>query len=140
MPVQTMPLRSAGGIAVKVETAGVAHEWARWEELLAGSLFDQYTAVVTLVGGDAYFHSCGMHNFGLPDCEVPDTLPLEEAADLMNRFNIWLLGEAPVLAEGHTFSLTTEGARYRLSCQDDLRHDPDHCFYNPHGLWRLDTV
>src|SRR5206468_6299477 len=95
-----------GGIAVKVESAGVAHTFERWTELLTGTPFDLYCACVALVGGERYFYSCGMHHFGLPDSAAPRTLPVEEAAESMNQFNFWRISERPVLASGHTFSIT----------------------------------
>lgn len=64
-------LRQAGGIAVKLESSGVAHTWDAWEGRLRGSLFDLYCCAVVLVGDTHSFYSCGMHHFGLPECEVP---------------------------------------------------------------------
>jgi Domain of unknown function (DUF4261) len=133
-------LRTAGGIAVKVESSGVSHEWHRWETLLAGTAFDQYCAVVTLVGDDHYYYSCGMHSFGAPDCEAPTSLPAGEAADLMNRFNFWQLVESPVLQSGHTFSVSPDHPRFVLTKIEDARHEPDDPFFNPAGLWRLDEA
>ncbi len=133
-------LRSIGGIAVKVESAGVSHTWERWESLLGGTLFDQYTAAVTLVGDADFFYSCGMHNFGLADCEVPTSLAPEVAADLMNRFNYRRVAEPSTLGDGHTFSLREDSPRYRLHRQRDSRHAPDEAFFNRHGLWRLTQV
>jgi hypothetical protein len=135
-------LRDLGGIAVKVETSGVAHEWERWFSLLTGTPFQRYTAVVTLVGDREYYYSCGMHHFGLPECEVPRALPPGEAADLMNRFNNYLLAENPTLSSGHTFSLAQDAPRYLLTHLKDERHEPeeDDLFWNPHGIWRLDAV
>jgi len=130
-------LRSIGGAAIKVETAGVAHSWDRWTELLAGHPFNIYTAAITLVADVDYFYSCGMHNFSLPDCEVPVTIGAEVASELMNQFNYWRLAEKPLLENGHTFSLESGSPRYRVQHIPDSRHDNDHPFFNPYGLWRL---
>ena len=136
----TALLRAAGGFAIKVESSGVSHEWQRWEALLAGTAFDQYCAVVTLVGDDYYYYSCGMHSFMAPDCEAPRNLPPAEAADLMNRFNFWQLVESPVLQSGHTFSVSPEHPRFVLTKVKDARHEQDDPFFNPAGLWRLDEA
>ena len=136
----TSLLRAAGGIAIKIESSGVSHEWQRWEALLAGTAFDQYCAVVTLVGDDHYYYSCGMRNFMAPDCEVPSNLPAAEAADLMNRFNFWQLVESPVLHSGHTFSVAPDQPRFVLTKVEDARHEQDEPFFNPAGLWRLDEA
>jgi len=81
-------LLNAGGIAVKVESSGVAHSAKRWRELAdSKTLFDTYVAFVTLIGGKDSFYSCGMHNFGLPDAAVPRDLEARDAAELLNIFN-----------------------------------------------------
>jgi hypothetical protein len=130
-------LQAAGGLAVKVESAGVAHSWERWRTLLSGSTFDQYTAVVTLVADADWFYSCGMHNLALADCEVPVSLGTQAGAELMNVFNHWRVAESPVLEDGHTFSLAADAPRYRVRVVPDSRHEPGDPFFNPHGLWRL---
>jgi hypothetical protein len=136
----TQIIQRLGGIAVKVESAGISHTWERWFELLGGSPFDWYCSCVVLIADDSHFFSCGMHHFGLPECEVPRSIPIAEAAELMNRFNFWQIDEKPVLSSGHTFSLNVEAPSYRLKLLPDARHDDDHLFYNAHGVWRLEAV
>ena len=135
----TRVLREVGGIAVKVESAGVAHTWERWFALLSGASFDHYTAFVVLIGDKDYYYSCGMHHFGLPECEVPRELPVREAAELMNRFNFWRIAEQPKILTRHTFSVAPAAPRFRLSLEQDTRHEAEDLFLfrNPHGLWRL---
>ena len=133
----TKLLQALGGLAIKVESAGVAHAWEHWHQLLAGTPFDLYTAAITLVADSDYFYSCGMHNFSLPDCEVPRALGVEVAAELMNKFNYWQLTEKPVLEDRHTCSLTSTAPRYRVHRVSDSRHESNDPFYNPRGLWRL---
>jgi Domain of unknown function (DUF4261) len=136
----TQLLQRLGGMAIKVESAGVAHTWQRWFSLLQGNPFEVYSAVVALIGDKNYYYSCGMHHFGLPECEAPRSVPIAEAADLMNEFNFWQLTEHPNLSDGHTFSLNSAAPRFRLSLVPDIRHEKDHLFHNPHGIWRLDAV
>lgn len=136
----TQVIQRIGGIAVKLESAGVAHTWERWAALLSGSQFDTYCAGVVLIGDDEYYYSCGMHNFGFPECEVPRSIPVGDAAHLMNRFNFWQIIERPKLAEGHTFSLTATAPHFRLSFKQDTRHGQRDLFYNPHGIWRLNAT
>lgn len=132
-------LLDAGGIAVKVESAGVAHTAERWRELGASDeAFDTYTLFVQLVGGDGRYFSCGMQNFGLPDAAVPSSLDLQEGAHLLNVFNVYRLAEAPVLNDGETFSLAPDAPYYRLTREPyDAGYDPEDVLYNPHGLWSL---
>jgi len=136
----TQVVQRIGGIAVKLESAGVSHTWERWFALLSGSPFDVYCAGVVLIGGKDHYYSCGMHHFGLPECEAPRSIPLGEAADLMNRFNSWQIAEHPKQSPGHTFSLTPTAPHFRLSLERDTRHDKEDLFHNPHGIWRLDAA
>jgi len=136
----TQIIQSIGGIAVKVESAGVAHSWETWFARLSGTPFDVYCAGVALIGDIGYYYSCGMHHFGVPECEVPRSIPVAEAADLINRFNFWQIVEHPKLSPGHTFSLTQTAPHFRLSLEPDTRHDKEDLFYNPHGIWRLNGI
>src|SRR5215470_9772957 len=72
-------LQRLGGVAIKVESAGTAHTWERWFGLLSGSLFDLYCSVVVLIGDADYYYSCGMHHFGLPECALATTVPIDRA-------------------------------------------------------------
>lgn len=98
----------------------MAHSAERWRELAnSENLFDLYTAFVTLIGGKGYFYSCGMHNFGLPDCSVSNSVAANEAAVLMNQFNFYQLSESPDLQSGQTFSVDAASPRYKLKMQSD---------------------
>ena len=47
----TNALKRCGGIAVKVESAGVAHEWDHWFDALnSENPFDLYRTFVVLIG------------------------------------------------------------------------------------------
>jgi len=133
-------MRRLGGIAIKIESAGIAYTWERWFELLNGSLSICTALTVVLVGGQDHNYSCGMHHFGLAECALPVSIPVAEAADLMNRFNFWRIAEAPRLNPGETFSLTAEDPHYRLTLNADAEHEPDDPFFNSHGVWVLRTV
>ncbi len=137
----TNVLQRCGGFAVKVDSAGVAHEWERWRAALtSGNPFDLYRTFVTLIGDSNHYYSCGMHHFGLPDVEVERTVEINEAADLMNRFNYWQIAEEPKLASGHTFSISADAPRYRMTLDSDTRHEPEHFFHNANGIWNLDRT
>ena len=136
----TQVIQRLGGVAIKIETTGVAHTWERWFALLSGTPFDIYCSGVVLIGDEGYYYSCGMHLFGLPECEVPRSIPVGEAADLMNRFNFWQILERPQVSSGHTFSLTSTDPHYRLSLEQDTRHNKEDLFFNSHGIWRLNAA
>lgn len=132
----TRLLRDLGGYAVKVESCGTAHDWEAWEHGTHGNLFDLYCLGVVLVGGAEFFASCGMQHFGLADCKVSSEVPMEMAADVMNRFNFFRLAEAPTLLDGHTFSAEEGAPVFRLQLEADQR-DADDLFFNPEGCWNL---
>ena len=130
----TGALKRCGGFAVKVESAGVAHEWDHWFSALnSENLFNLYRTFVVLIGDSQHYYSCGMHHFGLPDVEVERSVEIGEAADLLNRFNYWQIVEKPEIAPGHTFSIDAGAPRYRISLEADSRHQPSDFFHNPSG-------
>ena len=133
-------MERVGGLAVKVESCGVAHSWARWAILLKGALPGQYAAGVTLVTSADFYYSCGMHNFGLPDCEVPGAIDFDSAMNLVNQFNFWRLSALPSLSNGHSFSLDKGAPSYVLRQRSDQRHAAGSPLFNPHGLWRLEPA
>ena len=137
----TDALCQAGGLAVKVETCGIAHCWKRWRELLSSEdLNGEYCAFTVLVGDDGCYYTCGMHHFSTPDSLVSWTSTVAAAAELLNGFNFYQINERPQLASGHTFSLSPDAQRYRLSLQRDRRHKEEDLFHNPYGVWHLARV
>lgn len=137
----TKVIRDIGGIAVKVETSGVAHEFEKWNELLSDTgTFSLYTALVTLVGDDEYYFSCGMHNFGLPDCCISVKEDINDAVYTMNVFNDYQLAEKPDLEDGDTFSVTEEAPHYKLRLKEDFIYGEDEYFGNSQGRWVLERV
>ena len=130
-------MERAGGLAVKVESCGVAHSWAQWASLLKGALPGQYAAGVTLVTSADFYYSCGMHNFGLPDCEVAGALDFDSAMHLMNQFNLWRLSTLSALSDGHSFSLGKGEPSYSLQQRSDQRNARSSPLFNAKGLWLL---
>ena len=134
----TKILSNCGGIAIKVENSGVAHEWNDWfSKIESKNPFDQYSASVILVGDEKYYYSCGMHTFNLPDSEISNQIAPEDATDLLNQFNYWRITENPQLESGHTFSLSKDSPHFRLELWQDERHPSDDLFHNSNGVWSL---
>jgi hypothetical protein len=137
-------LLNAGGAAVKIETAGLAHTADTWRKLAdSDQLFDLYRSFVILVGagaGDDYY-SCGMHNFGLEDTTVNrGDLDSVEAAKLMNTFNHWRLAENPVIKDRDTFGVAADAPYYRLHKRKCDRFAENDTFHNPFGIWHLEPI
>ena len=131
-------LLAAGGLAVKVESAGKAFRRGDWARMCQGRgplvLYDAY---VTFVAGRNIAYSCGMHNLGYHDAFVQGDMRPDEAVTLLDAFLKYLLVEQPALGDGHTFSLTPDAPTYRLSLVPCTFYPPADPFYNPFGLWQL---
>jgi hypothetical protein len=134
-------LLQAGGYAVKVESAGVAHEKETWlAEGRSENPIDIYSLFISMVAGDGYIYSCGMHNFGLPDAAVEESLEVEGAVHLINVFNRYQLTEAPQFKDGHTFSVGAAAPQFRLELRPYVDYDPEAALYNPYGMWYMKPV
>jgi len=132
-------LLDAGGLAVKIETTGLAHPAEHWHHFAAsGSSVSLCRAFVTLVGSEAegMYYSCGMHNFGLPDASVVGIAP-EEAADVLTTFNQWNLIERPKLKDGDWFATGAQEQGFRFSLRP-YGYDPEELLNNPFGRWHLE--
>jgi hypothetical protein len=136
-------LLKAGGLGVKVETAGVAHSAQRWQTLahsadaMADATSSVYCAFVNLMEGTETAYSCGMHNFGLPDVSLPKQTDSTSAAQLLHQFNQYQLHELPQFNDGDVFSLEENAPRYSLRFETCENCEPEHPFYNPFGRWHL---
>lgn len=135
-------LLKAGGLAVKVETTGNAHNKSDWQKLAAYDGDEAlYYGYVTLIGGDGgTYYSTGMRNLGLPDAIVQASPDRQAAADLLHYFLLYLLVEKPTLKAGHTFGLEPGAPIYRLSYEGSVYPETHEFFYNPYGTWRLSAV
>jgi hypothetical protein len=133
-----MGLLNSGGIAIKIETVGVAYSIEEWIEIADNkerSII--YSHFVTLIEAEKNYYSCGMQSFGLPDVIIPVQMEPEEAKDLMNDFNLYNMTESSKLKVGETYSTGKGSPIYKLSLLDDFRYEKDDVFYNPCGLWAL---
>lgn len=134
-------LIDAGAVAVKGESAGIAHGLARWkalvrqgaEALQSGDLLAQQRIARLAfakrpLSDGGYLESVGFHLVGLPEVYVPDSLGSElQAVALMDTVadEMAQRGLAQVLKERratHTFASTYE--------EDDFK-------FNPYGAVRL---
>ena len=134
-------LLNAGGLAVKVESAGKAFRREDWAQMCRGTgplvLYDAY--VMFGVGRDTTY-SCGMHNLGYHDAIITSGLPAEEAVALLDAFLKYLLVEQPAIAEGQTFALGPDAPVYRLNLEPCALYPNDDLFFNPFGMWRLTPI
>ena len=131
-------LLDAGGLGVKVETAGKAFNIEQWKTLT--SLDDParfYDAFVTkLQVQDDVFYTCGMHNLGLKDAIV-GAVGLEAASHTLDVFSIFQIVEQPEMHPGEWFAVNDELPKFQLLAEKDTRYPEDDGFFNRHGLWIL---
>lgn len=129
-------LIEAGGFAVKIENAGIAHSAETWLDLARYShLNSAHQAFVIYVTG-AETYSCGMHTLGLPDAII-DSDDSVDAVELLRIFTYYVFAEAPEIRPGQTFSAGPDEPAYRLSHESLDLYDVDDLFHNPNGYWRL---
>lgn len=134
-------LLEAGGLAIKVESAGLAHTAENWQALAADSSpAALYQAFVTLIGGTDSYYSCGMHNFGLPDVSLNRIIEPQAARTILDEFNYYQLVERPSFLDGHTFSTSAEAPSFKLSHCPYEGYDPSDPLYNPFGRWHLESL
>jgi hypothetical protein len=136
-------LLQAGGLGVKVESAGIAHSAQRWQSLgqsLAretSATSPLYCAFVSLLEGTDYISSCGMHNLGLPDVSVVPFTDQEAEATLLHQFNQYQIENLPAFQDGDLFSLTEDAPPFRLHFEACDHFAPAHPLFNPFGRWHL---
>jgi hypothetical protein len=134
-------LLQIGGVAVKLESTGIFHDKDRW---LACSnvddVFEIYSLFVTLIEGDDYYYSCGMHNFGKADVAIFLTEERSLAVYVMNVFNYYRLTESPILQDGHTFQPDITCPKYQIEWMEDQENNQDSYQHNPHGRWYLQKL
>jgi hypothetical protein len=133
-------LLRAGGLGVKVESAGVAHSAAAWREMTstAHDVAAVLAAWLAIVGDPTQgFFTCGMHNLGLAEAVVPSSLSPDAALELLDVFTLYAASEEPKLADGQTFAADEDAPVFELEHQPCAHFPAGDAFHNPHGLWLL---
>jgi hypothetical protein len=131
-------LLKAGGLAVKVESTGMAHRVDQWAEFCANEhLGNLIKAYVTYIGGNGGYYSCGMHSHGHPDAIVEADIHPNDAAKLLHTFVGYLLVENPKLKDRESFSIDADAPRYRLFHEPCKLYRAGDLFHNPFGMWKL---
>lgn len=135
-------LLQAGGLGVKVETAGKAFMPAQWQEILGHNSPEalHHLLVVDAIGsGNGTVFSCGMHNLGLPDA-IATGSGAEVLSNLLFVFNAYQVMESPVIEAGQTFSTAPNAPVFRISRAKKQPYEGDELFFNPFGMWELSPV
>jgi hypothetical protein len=139
----------AGGVAVKSESAGIAHGAARWRQLAkqarSQDVLERADAlrlafVRRPIGDDDdTLYSCGMHLLGERDIEVTGTGDVHDDLGWMDLLAIYLLAEKPErgVHDGEGFRQKPRGERRVLQGSACTRYESDDFMFNPYGYWRL---
>lgn len=134
-------LEKAGGLAVKVETAGIAHSFETWKSLMgSNSSYDLYQAVTTVAMNEEVIYSCGMQQFNLPDACVPAETDQNYALSLLAIFNHYQMTSETALKEGDSFQVAEDAPVHRLVMRDEFIYRDEPFFANPFGRWVLELA
>lgn len=131
-------LLKAGGLAVKVESSGVAHTSDEWFQLAySGKPEDVVNAYVTILEDGKTYYSCGMHNLGYRDAIITTASPSENAGYLISAFLSHVLSTNTELKQDEIFILSPNSPKYLLEQEECKTYEEDDLFFNPFGYWRL---
>lgn len=137
---------AAGAVAVKSESAGIAHGKDRWLELAAGAQSEAsvgqelyFAWVRRPLMSDDIFYTCGMHLLGEPDLQISSELPPMEAVSWLDALALYLVTERPArgVHPGNTFVRTAEDAKRVMRFLPCDEYEGDDFFFNPYGYVRL---
>lgn len=130
---------NAGGLGIKIETAGKAFEKNIWHDILRDfqehNLYDMFV-IDSIIDENGSVFSCGMHNLGYKETIVSGE-EFQEAVDLIRIFGIYQIVDKPTILNNQTFSMTAESSRYRIIDESNQPYKEDELFGNPFGMWRL---
>jgi hypothetical protein len=131
-------LLKAGGIGVKVETAGKAFEKEVWldftENFQESDAYDMFV-IDSLVDEETTF-SCGMRNLGLKDTIVSD-IDFQEAVKLIRIFGFYQIVDKPTILPNQTFTPALDSPRYKITEERNPPYKNEEQLGNPFGVWRL---
>lgn len=141
---------AAGAVAVKGDSAGIAHGRAAWMNLArrhdAGDALARAAALASAwvrrpLGDEDrdVVYSCGMHLLGEPDVEVPATMSPLEAVRWIDALTMYQLSEAPPegIRDGETFRPSDTDVRRKVTRVACERYEDDDFFFNPYGYYAL---
>ena len=138
-------------VAIKDESAGIAHGAARWRELAkratsnellerASALQHAFVRRPLRASEGGLLYSCGMHLLGDRDIEVSESEDTFDDIGWIDLVALYLLAEKPDTGvhDGEGFRQTEDGERRVLRGYPCERYESDDFFWNPYGYWRLE--
>jgi hypothetical protein len=132
----------AGGLAIRVETAGKAFDKKTWLNIIKkfqeADLYQLFVTDATSNKNDAVW-SCGMHNLGLKDTIVSGE-EYQTAVDLITIFGYYQIIDKPVITTGEIFQPDSQSPQYKISIEPNQPYKDIDLFENPYGMWRLTRI
>jgi hypothetical protein len=132
----------AGGIGIKIETAGKAFEKSKWLNLVENfdetDLYQMFVAS-PIVDENLGIFSCGMHNLGLRDTIIQGE-ELQRSIDLVSIFGYYQIFDKPVILHHQTFQPDLQSPKYLITDEPNQPYKGGGLFENPYGMWRLTRV
>ena len=133
---------NAGGLGVKVDSAGKAFTKAHWQALLedfeSTNLYQMFV-LDSITDGLSMTHSCGMHNLGFKDTIVYHE-KFQEAVHLISTFHYYQIIDKPEIKAEQTFSIDANSPAFIILEEKNQPYAGDELFGNPYGMWRLDRI
>jgi hypothetical protein len=129
----------AGGLGIKIESAGKAFEKDRWHHMINNfeeSTLYQMFVLDSIVDERGTVYSCGMHNLGFKDTIISGE-EFQEAVSLISLFGYYQIIDKPTISDGQTFSRDTISSKYRITEELNQPNKGQELFENHFGMWRL---
>ena len=133
----------AGGLGIKVETAGKAFEKNQWGDYLenfgSASLYEMFVVESIYNKANNSTYSCGMQNIGLKDTIIFDE-EFQESVKLIRIFSFYQIEDNPTIQNNQTFNPLINSSIFRISDESNQPYKGDKMFENPFGMWRLSRL
>lgn len=137
-------LLNAGGMAVKVESSGIAHLKQHWQRLMADNdIMALYQAFTTIAKSTQFYLSYGMQVMGYPEGQIFFIGEDGENGEQLKVLDVFLtsvLIDQSILNSECTFSLSKHQIPYQLKHVYYDKYPEDDLFFNPQGIWQLTQV
>lgn len=132
----------AGGIGIKVETAGKAFSKEDWLSIVNYSeetIVYETFVIDCLVDQDGSVFTCGMQNLGLKDTIVSN-LSVQDSIELIRLFGYYQIVDKPMILPNQTFTPAPDSYVYTITEEKNHPYKYEELFSNPFGSWRLTKI
>lgn len=132
----------AGGLAVRIDTTGIAHSKESWLELERNveDVVEVHRHFVTLVDYESFYSTFGMKSFGYPDVLAPSVSNREDSLAAVGSLSFYMVAQNPLLNSGETYSNGIDAPFFRMDIKEDDRYEDTHIYYNARGFVHLEAM